>query len=272
MPAERELDGKVCVVTGGGRGIGAEIAATFAAQGGRIALLERDEQLAEATRERLAAQGADVRAYRADVADEDAVAGVAERVLADFGAVDVLVNNAGVARLGPSMSYSVADFRETLDIMATGVFICSREFGRAMRDGDGGAIVNISSIAAIAAFPMRLAYAVAKGGVIAMTKVLANEWAGFGIRVNAVAPGIIETEMVRATIEQGLIDVETYLGRTPLRRFGHPADIAEAVLYLASPRSSFMTGQVIVSDGGWTNFGWIPWTGDPESPVIPREQ
>jgi len=265
-----ELDGKVCVVTGGGRGIGAEIARTFAAQGGRIALLERDAELAEQARAELADAGADVRAYACDVADEQSVVDAAARTLEDFGRADVLVNNAGVARLGPSMTYSVQDFRETLDIMATGVFTCSREFGRAMREQGGGTIVNISSIAAIAAFPMRLAYAVAKGGVIAMTKVLANEWSDFGIRVNAVAPGIIETEMVRGAIDQGLIDVETYLRKTPLRRFGQPADIAEAVLYLASERSSFLTGQVIVSDGGWTNFGWIPWTGDPEAPVIDR--
>lgn len=268
MPISRELEAKVCVVTGGGRGIGAAIAATFAAQGARIALLEREAALAEESRSRLAASGADVRAYTVDVTDEAGIVRAAEQVARDFGTVDVLVNNAGIGRLGASMSYATRDFRDSMDVMATGVFICSREFGKLLRNGGGGAIVNISSINGIVAFPMRLAYSAAKAAVISMTKVLAVEWAGYRIRVNAVAPGITQTEMVQQAIGEGLIDVEAYLQYTPLRRFAQPEEIAETVLYLASDRSRYITGQVIVPDGGWTAFGWVPWSGDPDAPGI----
>jgi NAD(P)-dependent dehydrogenase (short-subunit alcohol dehydrogenase family) len=166
------------------------------------------------------------------------------------------------------MSFPLADWQASLDVLVTGVFLCSREFGRAMRDGGGGSIVNISSINGLVAFPMRLAYSAAKAAVISMTKVLAVEWAGYGIRVNAVAPGMTETDMFQEAIDQGLIDVEAYRAHTPLGRFAQPEEIADAVLYLASPRSRYVTGQVLAPDGGWTAFGWIPWSGDPEAPGI----
>jgi NAD(P)-dependent dehydrogenase (short-subunit alcohol dehydrogenase family) len=252
------------VVTGGGRGIGAAIATVFAAEGGRVAILDREPELGEATASRL--DGA--RYYQADVADEEAVTDVARRVAADFGRVDVLVNNAGISRLGPSMSFPAGDFRDSLDVMVIGVFLCSREFGKAMREGGGGAIVNLSSINGIVAFPMRLAYSAAKAAVISMTRVLATEWAAYGIRVNAVAPGNTRTEMVQEAIDQGLIDVDTYMDHTPLRRLAEPEEIAESVLYLASERSRFVTGQVIAADGGWTAFGWVPWSGDPDAPDV----
>jgi NAD(P)-dependent dehydrogenase (short-subunit alcohol dehydrogenase family) len=266
-----DLDGRVCVITGAGRGIGAAIASVFAAHGAQLAILDRDRALGGETRERLAGGGAQARFYELDVADEAGVSATAERVMADFGRVDVLVNNAGIGRLGPSMSFPTDDFRASLDVMVTGVFLCSREFGKALRAGGGGAIVNISSINGLVAFPMRLAYSAAKAAVVSMTKVLASEWAGYGIRVNAVAPGNTKTEMVQEAIDQGLIDVDAYLDHTPLRRLAEPEEIAEAVLYLASPRASFLTGQVIAPDGGWTAFGWIPWSGDPEDPGVARD-
>jgi NAD(P)-dependent dehydrogenase (short-subunit alcohol dehydrogenase family) len=263
----RELDGRVCVVTGGGRGIGSAIAAAFAAEGACIAILERDAAQGAATARRLTEDGAEARFYEVDVADEAGVAAAAQQAMADFGRVDVLVNNAGIGLLGPSMSFETRDFRASLDVMVIGVFLCSREFGKAMRDG-GGAIVNISSINGIVAFPMRLAYSAAKAAVISMTKVLATEWAGYGIRVNAVAPGITNTEMMQQAVDQGLVDMRAYLDHTPLRRLAEPDEIAAAVLYLASDRSRYLTGQVIAPDGGWTAFGWIPWSGDPDAPGV----
>jgi NAD(P)-dependent dehydrogenase (short-subunit alcohol dehydrogenase family) len=266
-----ELKGRICGVTGAGRGIGAAIAEAFAAQGARVVILERDGALGQQTASRLADGGADARFVQLDVADEAAVTSAAERVASELGGLDVLVNNAGISRLGPSMTFPLADWQDSLDVLLTGVFLCSREFGKLLRDnGRGGAIVNIASINGIVAFPMRLVYSAAKAGVISMTKILAVEWAAYGIRVNAVAPGNTETEMVKDAIDQGLIDVDAYLAHTPLARLGRPSDIAEAVLYLASDRSSFITGQVIVPDGGWTAFGWIPWSGDPDNPGIAR--
>jgi NAD(P)-dependent dehydrogenase (short-subunit alcohol dehydrogenase family) len=263
-----ELDGKVCVVTGAGRGIGAAIAARFAAEGGAVAVLERDPERGRESSTALSTGGAEARFYEADVASEAGVVAAAERVAADFGRIDILVNNAGISRLGPSMSFPADDFRASLEVMVIGTFLCSREFGQAIREGGGGAIVNIASINGLSAFPMRLAYSAAKAGVISMTKVLATEWAPFGIRVNAVAPGMTRTEMLQDAIDQGLIDVDTYMDHTPLRRFGEPEEIADAVQYLASDRSGFLTGQVIAPDGGWTAFGWVPWSGDPEAPEV----
>ena len=266
--ASPELQDRVCVVTGAARGIGAAIAETFAAHGARLALLDRDAEGGAASAAAFAAQGVEARFYALDVSEEAGVVDVAARVAQDFGGVDVLVNNAGIGRLGASMSFPVEDFRTSLDVMVTGVFLCSRELGRAMRDSGGGAIVNISSINGLVAFPMRLAYSAAKAAVLSMTEVLAVEWSGYGIRVNAVAPGNTKTEMVQQAIDEGLIDVDAYLEHTPLRRLGEPEEIAETVLYLASDRSRFVTGQTIAPDGGWTAFGWIPWSGDPDAPGV----
>ena len=266
LAGSREIEGKVCVVTGAGRGIGAAIAEKLADNGGRIAILDRDEALAIETQQLLAANRADARAYRVDVTDEGGVIRCAEEVVRDFGSVDVLVNNAGIGVLGPSMSFPLADWQAQLDVMATGVFLCCREFGKQMRESGGGAIVNISSINGVVAFPMRLAYSAAKAAVISMTKVLAVEWPAYGIRVNAVAPGNTRTGLFELAVSEGHIDIDAYMERTPMRRLAEPEEIAETVLYLASPRSSYLTGQVIVPDGGWTSFGWIPWTGDPETP------
>ena len=266
-----EFDGRICAVTGAGRGIGAAIAEALGREGAVVVVLERDPGLGNEALVRLQAQGVEALLYEMDVADERSVIDAASHVADRFGGLDVLVNNAGISRLGPSMTFPLSDWQESLDVLLTGVFLCSREFGKLLRARGGGSIVNISSINGLVAFPMRLAYSAAKAGVISMTKILAAEWASYGIRVNAVAPGNTETEMVRDAIDQGLIDVEAYLAHTPLARLGQPKDIAEAVLFLASERARFITGQVIVPDGGWTAFGWIPWSGDPDAPGIVHE-
>ena len=256
-----ELDGKLCAVTGGSRGIGAAICALFAEEGATVVNLDREPPEAESG----------TTFFQLDVENEKSVVSVAERIARDLGPVDVLVNNAGISRMGPSLGFPLKDWQESFDVLTTGVFLCCREFGQMMRAHGGGCIVNIASINALVAFPMRLAYSAAKAAVVSMTKVLAVEWSSFGIRVNAVAPGMTETKMLREAIDQGLIDVDAYLGQMPLRRFGTPRDIAEAVLFLASDRSSYFTGQVLVPDGGWTTFNWIPWSGDPEHPGIGRK-
>jgi NAD(P)-dependent dehydrogenase (short-subunit alcohol dehydrogenase family) len=140
--------------------------------------------------------------------------------------------------------------------MATGTFLCSREFGSRMLTRGRGTIVNISSINATVAFPQRLAYCAAKAAVEMMTKVLAIEWADRGVRVNAVAPGVTRTEMVDLAIASGIVDEALYVGRTPLRRLATPTEIADAVLFLASDKAAFITGSTLVVDGGWSAFGY----------------
>ncbi len=178
--------------------------------------------------------------------------------IAAHGRVDVLVNNAGVALAGPSETFSDADWDASIGVMQTGVFLVSQVVGNGMLERRSGSIVNISSINAWAAFPMRLAYCAAKAAVVAMTEVLAIEWADRGVRVNAVAPGVTRTALVQKGIDEGVIDVDRYIARTPLHRFGEPDEIARAVLYLANEEDgSFVTGTTLRIDGGWSAQGWI---------------
>jgi NAD(P)-dependent dehydrogenase (short-subunit alcohol dehydrogenase family) len=248
-----KLDGRVCVVTGGARGIGEAIGRRFAAEGATVAVWDLDGAAAERTAGALGGSGqaCDVR-DRASV--ERAMAATVER----HGGVHVLVNNAGVALAGPSESFSQADWDASIGVMQTGVFHCCQVVGGHMLGSGGGSIVNISSMNAWEAFPLRLAYCAAKAAVVAMTEVLAIEWADRGVRVNAVAPGVTRTELVQKGIDEGVIDVDRYLARTPLHRFGEPDEIARAVLYLANDEDGgFVTGTTLRIDGGWSAMGWI---------------
>jgi NAD(P)-dependent dehydrogenase (short-subunit alcohol dehydrogenase family) len=248
-----KLDGRICVVTGAGRGIGEAITHRFADEGATVAVLDLDLDAARGV-----AAVANGSAHRCDVSDRASVEAAVAEVLEAHGRIDVLVNNAGVALAGPSESFSDADWDASIGIMQTGVFLCSQVVGLHMLERETGTIVNISSINAWEAFPMRLAYCAAKSAVVAMTEVLAIEWADRGIRVNAVAPGVTRTALVQKGIDEGVVDVVRYQARTPMHRFGEPDEIARAVLWLANDEdSSFVTGTTLTVDGGWTAQGWI---------------
>ena len=195
--------------------------------------------------------------YRCDVSVLDEVVAAADAVERDLGRCNILVNNAGLALIGPSLEFSEEDWRRSIDVMETGVFFCCQAFGRQLVRG-GGAIVNIASMNATVAFPMRLAYNAAKAAVVQMTEVLAIEWAEHGVRANSIGPGVTRTELVDKVIEQGFMDEPAYLARTPMKRLGRPEEIAKAALFLASEEdSSFVTGHFLVVDGGWTAFGFV---------------
>jgi NAD(P)-dependent dehydrogenase (short-subunit alcohol dehydrogenase family) len=248
-----KLADRVCVITGGARGIGEAISARFAAEGGTVAVLDLDGQAAADTAAALGGSG-----HQCDVSSRASVAAAMTAVLDRHGRIDILVNNAGVSLAGPSETFSDADWDTSIGIMQTGVFLCSQIVGRHMIERSHGVIVNIASINAWTAFPMRLAYCAAKAAVVAMTEVLAIEWAEHNIRVNAIAPGVTRTALVQKGIDEGIIDVGAYVARTPMHRFGEPDEIARAALYLATDEdSSFVTGTTLTADGGWTAMGWI---------------
>jgi NAD(P)-dependent dehydrogenase (short-subunit alcohol dehydrogenase family) len=253
-----KLAEKVCVVTGAARGIGRAIVQEFVREGARPAILDLDGREAERFAAELRDGGVDALAYACDVAVKEAVVAAAAAVERDLGPCDVLVNNAGVALMGPSLDFPEEDWRRSIDVMQTGVFFCCQAFGRQMVEGGGGAIVNIASMNATVAFPMRLAYNASKAAVLSMTQVLAIEWAGHGVRVNAIGPGVTRTELVDKAIREGMVNEHAYLARTPLKRFGRPEEIARAALFLASEEdSSFMTGSFLVVDGGWSAYGYV---------------
>ena len=269
-----KLADRVAVVTGGARGIGEAIGTRFAAEGATVAILDLDGAAAAETAGRLAettgrlaetagrlaetAGPPTATGHACDVSSRASVEAAVAEVLAAHGRIDVLVNNAGIGLAGPSESFTDDDWNTSIGVMQTGVFLCSQVIGRHMLDRGRGTIVNISSINAWAAFPMRLAYCAAKAAVVAMTEVLAIEWADRGIRVNAVAPGVTRTALVQKGVDEGVIDVAAYRARTPMHRFGEPDEIARAVLYLSCDEdSSFVTGTTLCADGGWSAMGWV---------------
>jgi NAD(P)-dependent dehydrogenase (short-subunit alcohol dehydrogenase family) len=253
-----KLAGKVCVVTGAVQGIGRAILEEYVREGARAAILDVNDAAAEEYANELRARGIDAFAVACDVAERTSVAAAADAVRDALGPCDVLVNNAGIALMGPSLDFPEDEWRRSIDVMETGVFFCCQSFGRQMIEAGGGAIVNISSMNATVAFPMRLAYNAAKAAVLSMTEVLAIEWAEHGVRVNAIGPGVTRTELVDRAIAQGFIDERLYVERTPMKRLGRPEEIAKAALFLASDEdSSFVTGHFLVVDGGWSAFGYV---------------
>lgn len=247
------LEGKGCVVTGGAGGLGRAIGAALAAQGAKVTLLDRE---AAGVAEAAAAIGGV--GLVCDISDEASVTAAAARV----GPADVLVNNAGILRPGPLASLSLAEWNAMLAVNLGGYLLCAQAFGAGMRARRSGAIVNIASIAA--SFPQGQsgAYSASKAGVAMLSRQLALEWGPMGVRSNCVSPGMVRTPMSEAFYQaQGVAAARANLA--PLRRYGMPQDIADAVVFLASPRAGYITGQDLVVDGGIAQItmGQIPRPG-----------
>ena len=241
------LEGNVAIVTGAARGIGQAIALKLASCGADLALCDLKAEWLEETAEKVKALGRTVRCYEGDVSKGDDVNAVVKQMHADFGQLDVLVNNAGITRDGLMMRMSEDDWDAVLDINLKGTFLFSKAAGRVMMKQRKGAIVNIASVIALMGNPGQANYGASKAGVIGLTKTVAKELASRNVRANAVAPGFIQTAMTDKLTE----DVrEQMLNAIPLKKFGQPEDVANVVAFLASDASAFVTGQVLSLCGG----------------------
>jgi NAD(P)-dependent dehydrogenase (short-subunit alcohol dehydrogenase family) len=253
LPSLFSLVGKVAVVTGGSRGLGREMALALARAGAKVAISARREQWLKPTAEELRTAGHECFAATCDVSKETEVAHFVGDVMHRFGQIDVLINNAGISWGAPSLEMPPDRWRQVLETNATGSFLMSQAVAPHLAARGGGKIVNVSSIMGLRGTPPEVlsaaAYSASKGALIALTKALAVEWAPLNITVNALAPGFFPTRLSEGVIEHHQAQL---LERIPLRRFGSEADIHGAIVFLASRASDYMTGQVLVLDGGST--------------------
>jgi NAD(P)-dependent dehydrogenase (short-subunit alcohol dehydrogenase family) len=258
---------KVAVVTGAANGIGWATAQRWAQEDYRVALLDLNLEAVEARATEL---GQAHMGLACDVASESSVTAAIATVMSAFGRIDALVNNAGIGdQTGATVAQNVEAFDRVLAVHLRGTFLMSQAAARVMlqaipaASGARGSIVNLGSIASSTGLPARNAYSAAKAGIVGMTRAMASEWARDGIRVNAVAPGYVRTDLIAELERKGALDATGIAQRTPLGRMAAPAEIAEAIVFLGSGRASYITGAVLPVDGGWTAFG------GPESSLRP---
>lgn len=243
----------VAMVSGGGAGIGRAVAQRMAEAGYDVVIADRDGAAARSVCDSLAGQHL---AVVCDVAEEASVAAAMAEVLDTFGRIDLLVNNAGIgAAHVPMLQQELADFERQLRVHVVGTFLLSRAALAPMTRQRSGSIVNLASIAGLSGLPRRNGYSAAKAAIVQMTRAMAAEVGPQGIRVNAVAPGYVQTALVQQLLEGGSLDHDRLVRRTPLGRLARPEEIAEAIHFLASPQAGFITGVVLPVDGGWTAFG-----------------
>jgi len=251
--ARFRLDGRVAVVTGASSGLGVVFARGLAGAGAQVVLAARRKAQLEALAAELAAQGASALAVPCDVSAEQEVDGLVAATLQRFGRADILINNAGITSITPAEQQASSDFRRTIEVDLVGAFLCAQRFGRVMLTAGSGSIVNIASVLGMVGVGQvpQAAYAAAKGGVINLTRELAAQWARRGIRVNALAPGWFPSEMT-AELFGDERSMQWARKRTPMGRTGHNEELVGPVLFLASDASSFVTGQTLAVDGGWS--------------------
>jgi NAD(P)-dependent dehydrogenase (short-subunit alcohol dehydrogenase family) len=246
------LDGRVALVTGGARGLGLTMATALAEVGADIAISGRTQQACEEAVAQIARDtGRRAVAFNADVTKAADVEKLAADVEASLGKIDILINNAGINIRGPIQDLSEADWDAVLDTNLKGPWLCAKAIGPRMVARGWGRMINIGSILSVIAMPGRTPYASSKAGVLGMTRVLALEWAGTGVTVNAICPGVFGTELNRPLMNDP-VKYKEFVAQIPMGRWGEVHEIAGAAVYLASDASSYMTGSCLFVDGGWT--------------------
>jgi NAD(P)-dependent dehydrogenase (short-subunit alcohol dehydrogenase family) len=252
------LQGKVAIVTGASKGIGRAIAERYAREGARVVLASRSPAALQSIAETINSLGGHAAALAVDVSDPRSVESMVRRAAAVFGGLDIMVNNAGTTAVKPSADLEAEAWDRTVKTDLYGVFYGCQSAGRLMLEqGRGGCIINITSIYGICAAPMRAAYCASKAGANMLTQVMAVEWAAHGIRVNAIAPGYVRTELVQGLIDTGRMDVPSIEKRTPLGRMAEARDVEGMAVFLASDEAAYVTGSIMTVDGGWTAYGFL---------------
>ncbi|MCS0825947.1 SDR family oxidoreductase [Cytobacillus firmus] len=246
-----DLTGKTALITGGGRGLGAQITEGYAEAGANIVLCSRKVETCQETADRLAKLGVKTLALSCDISKPEDVHKVVDRTVKEFGSIDILVNNSGATWGAPAEEMPLEAWHKVINVNVTGTFLMSQAAGKIMIEQKSGKIINIASVAGLGGTDPRvmdtIGYNTSKGAVITMTKDLAVKWGRYGINVNAIAPGFFPTKMSAAIIEHGKNPI---LEATPLRRFGSADDLKGAALFLASNASNYVTGDVLIVDGG----------------------
>ncbi|MDG6934706.1 MAG: 3-oxoacyl-ACP reductase FabG [Nitrososphaerota archaeon] len=252
-----ELKGKVGVVTAAGRGLGKAIALELASKGCAVLVNSATEKNSSRTESEIRKAGGTAIHKAGDVSDPSFCKSLINLAVSEFGSLDILVNNAGITVIHPAEDFPEKEWEKTMNTNLSSAFYCSKAAAQVMIRKGYGRIINISSAAGITPFPLRLAYCTSKAALIMMTKAMAIEWAKHGITVNAVAPGWVETEGVKERIAKGYYSKNPIVKRSPMGRMGSPSEIAKLVAFIASGDSSYMTGETIVIDGGWTAYGYL---------------
>jgi gluconate 5-dehydrogenase len=247
-----DISGKVAIVTGGGRGLGAALANGFAAGGARVVIADQDQQTAEASAAGIRERGGQALATRCDITDEQEVRALINLAAQTYGTLDVLVNNAGINIPKPAEELTLGEWNRIIGVNLTGTFTCCQAGGALMLRQGHGCIINICSVHGhVGSYVHKAAaYNASKAGVVNLTRSLALEWGERGVRVNGISPGALRTELMAKRLSD-----DAYVGRTldrlALKRIGVPEDIVGAALFLASPAAGWLTGQILAVDGGW---------------------
>ena len=260
-----QLQDRVAIITGAGQGIGKAIAERFAHEGANVVIAELVAERGEAVANGLRSEGLRAQAIQLDITQGASCTNLARRVAEEHGHIDLLVNSPGVFVPGKSEEVSEEDWRLQIDVLLTGVFLMTQAVAReSMIPRSSGSVVHLASITGMGGWPMRSAYTAAKAGLIVLNEMLATEWAQYNIRLNCVSPGVTRTDMMTEAVREGVSSLEQYDRRTPIGRIAEVDEIADVVLFLASDRASYITGQNLRADGGWVAWGNLDATGFPE--------